>query len=180
MLDQSVESSPLQRWAPSIIAVLVVLCAGVGAFVVTRGVDTFSAARGATHALSGELYLQSTAYLDNEIGGNCVGRGAKSTVTTGAPVQVKDQGGTIVGSGSVAQGKVISWGEFLASTDATGYDGRMDAPAACKFKLSVGDVGDAEVYSFEVGTKVLVTKTKAELADSKWKLNFMDGWTLRK
>jgi hypothetical protein len=170
-MDQAVDSNPLQRWAPALVIGFVVLVV-LAAFVVSRG--------SGSHALTGEIYLQDSGYLNNVVGRNCVGRGSKANVTTNAPVQIKDQKGTIVGSGSIEQGTVIAWDEFLASTDAAGYDGRMEAPAACKFKLSVGSVGDADVYSVEVGNRVLVTATKADLADSDWNLNFMDGWTLRK
>jgi hypothetical protein len=176
--ENPMDSNSLQRWTP-MLAIAVLAIGVLGGVAVTRGGSVISR-ESATHSITGKVYLQNSGYLGYEIGANCVGRGAMANVKTDAPVQVKDQGGTIVGTGTVEQGKIISWNEFLTATDATGYDGRMDAPSACKFKLNLGDVADADIYSFEVGNKVLVTKSKAELVDSKWSLNVMDGWTLRK
>jgi ribosomal protein L40E len=150
-------NAPAERRRPSIRMVaggaVAIGILAVGAIVIALG-----GAPGTTHTLHGELDLvqqNQTGFSNYTIpsGDNldCAGLGGYSDIRAGAQIVVKDEGGKVIGSGSLGRGHL--------SIDFTNIAGPICAfsfevsglPKAAQYQIGSGSRGSI-TYSFESQT----------------------------
>lgn len=106
---------------------------------------------GSVHTIAGGLTILGTGntsvtYRASPGHNECHGQGGFSDVKTGMPVIVRNQDGTILGTGAM-------------EADATGL---------CLWTFAIATVPEATFYSIEAGHRGAVTYSRADLAAAGW------------
>jgi hypothetical protein len=110
------------------------------------------------HVLDGTVALSDPNGWTYVTSGNqslCQVQDGFSDLAVGAPITVKDQAGTIIGTGSFAMG-----------TYANG---------ACAVPFHVDGLPDAPFYSLEIGRRPALAYSRADLESHGWKLDLTLG-----
>jgi hypothetical protein len=92
-------------------------------------------------------------------GVTCHGTGGYSDIGPGQPVTVKDENGTLLGTSSLGDADLLS----PPGTDGSSF---------CRFPFSVSGVGDAQVYTIEIGRpgRRAISYPRADLEASGWQV----------
>ena len=112
------------------------------------------------HTITGEMALRDSDRFDYDVGDSCSGSGGYSDIAQGAPVTVKNQSGTVIGSGSLGPGTI---------------EGDTTAVRACVFPFQVDDVSDAEFFQVEISRRGVLSYSKADMEANGWTLHFSLG-----
>lgn len=113
---------------------------------------------GGSHTLHGTLTLTSSSQISRS-GSNCSGTGGYKDLTAGGAVTVKDEGGTVIATGSLDQG----------TSDPT-YP-----TVVCRFTFTIANIPDAKFYSIEVTHRGALTYSQDQLNHNGWKVNASIG-----
>lgn len=108
-----------------------------------------------TKTLNGTLALHGRAAAIGLTA--CSGTGGYDDIAAGAQVTVKDQTGTLIGTGSLEAGK--------ANAERT----------TCTFAFKVADLPDATFYAIEVSHRGELTYSAAEMETRHWVVAFTLG-----
>ena len=128
----------------TVLAVLVVGVAVAGWALVGRATES-------THTITGDMTLvdlDEFLYLDD--GDSCSGSGGYGDIDAGTTVNVKDQSGTLIGSGSLGPGKATS------------------KLSACVFPFEIEGVKDAKFFQVEVSRRGGLSYSKADMEGMDW------------
>jgi hypothetical protein len=130
----------------TIIALLVVGVAAAAWAVLGRATEKH-------HTVKGEMTLNDYgSFRYDKIGDSCSGDGGYSDIDEGATVSVKNQSGTLIGSGRLGPG-TVQGGSTLKW---------------CVFPFEVGGVKDAEFFQVEVSHRGGLSYSKAEMQANDW------------
>jgi len=131
-------SSTRNRWLAGLGAALVVIV--VAAVLLTSG-------GGGSHTVNGTFSL-----LDNDTASSdCHGQGGFGDIDQGTTVTVKNESGTILGSGALSAGKA----------DSLGF--------TCTYKFAINGVGDAKFYAIEVSHRGSVSYSASKMDSLNWR-----------
>jgi hypothetical protein len=113
---------------------------------------------GGSHTLHGTLTLHSISDISRS-GGSCSGTGGYSDLTGGGAVTVKNESGTVIGTGSLDQG-----------VSDTTYP-----TVVCHFSFTISNLPDAKFYSIEVTHRGALTYSEDQLNSDGWKVDASIG-----
>ncbi len=116
------------------------------------------AACGGSSTLHGTIHLTSSSGVVHS-GTSCAGTGGYDDMTAGAPVTVKNEAGSVIGTGSLGQG--VSDPNYPT--------------VACDFSFTISDLADAKFYSVEVSHRGAINYSKADLDKAGWKISLSLG-----
>jgi len=129
----------------TVIALVVVGLAGTAWAVLGRATER-------THTIRGEMTLMDyDSFRRMSAGSSCSGDGGYSDMDEGATVSVKNQSGTLIGSGHLGAGKIEG-----------------DVLKACVFPFEVKGVKDAQFFQVEVGRRGGLSYSKADMEQKDW------------
>jgi len=132
--------------AVTVIALLVVGIAAAAWAVVGRATES-------SHTVKGEMTLNDfKSFRYDKIGDSCSGDGGYSDIDEGATVSVKNQSGTLIGSGRLGPG-TVQGGSTLKW---------------CVFPFEVGGVKDAQFFQVEVSRRGGLSYSKADMEKNDW------------
>jgi hypothetical protein len=92
-------------------------------------------------------------------GVTCHGTGGYSDIGPGQPVTVKDENGKLLGASSLGDADLL----FPAGTDGSSF---------CRFPFSVSGLGDAQIYTVEIGRfpRGAFSWSRADLESNGWQV----------
>lgn len=127
------------------VIVLVVIGAAIGVWkAISHSTTTY-------RTINGVVQLTDFGAFLAQSGVSCGGTGGYSDMQPGAGIQVSNQAGTILATGS------------LGSGTTTGSDG-----STCQFTFSIPHVPDAPFYQIEVSHRGNVTFSRSQLEQNDW------------
>lgn len=129
----------------TVIALLVVGLGGAAWALLGRATER-------THTIKGDMTLNDyDSFRRESAGASCSGSGGYGDIDEGATVSVKDQSGTLIGSGRLGPGKIE--GSVLKT---------------CIFPFEVQGVKDARFFQVEVSRRGTLSFSKADLEEKDW------------
>lgn len=129
----------------TVIAVAVVGIAAAAWALVGRATED-------THTIKGDMTLiDSDRFRRYDVGDACSGSGGYGDIDEGTTVSVKDQKGTLIGSGRLGPGKIE--GSVLKT---------------CVFPFEVTGVKDAQFFQVEVSRRGGLSYSKSEMEKNGW------------
>ena len=129
----------------TVIALVVVGLAGAAWAMLGRATES-------SHTIKGEMTLiDFDSFRRMSVGASCSGDGGYSDIDEGATVSVKNQSGTLIGSGRLGPGKIEG-----------------DVLKACVFPFEVTGVKDAEFFQVEVSRRGGLSYSKADMEQKGW------------
>ena len=128
----------------TVLAVVVVGVAAAAWALVGRATES-------THTITGDMTLVDLdEFLLLDDGDSCSGSGGYGDIDAGTTVNVKDQSGTLIGSGSLGPGKARS------------------KLSACVFPFEIEGVKDAKFFQVEVSRRGGLSYSKADMEGMNW------------
>lgn len=118
------------------------------------------------HRITGAMYLfDAKASVEHTwtAGAVCTGQGGYSDVRAGANVTVKDGSSSLIGATTLGPGVAQPWPEVGADA------------LQCVFPYSIANVPDTAFYTFEVGRRGAISRSKADVAAKNWTMSFYLG-----
>lgn len=112
--------------------------------VLLAGCATGTPRTSTRHDVHGTLTVANAA-----LGGICVDQPGYADIRAGAPVTLRDEGGTIIGTGTLGPGAAAGGG--------------------CEFAFTIPAVPERPFYSVEVSHRGQVTSSLADLAATGWR-----------
>ena len=129
----------------TVIALVVVGLAGAAWAVLGRATER-------SHTIKGEMTLiDYDSFRRMSVGASCSGDGGYSDIDEGATVSVRNQSGTLIGSGHLGAGKIEG-----------------DVLKACVVPFEVTGVKDAEFFQVEVSRRGGLSYSKADMEQRGW------------
>lgn len=131
---------------------LVTLVAVIVVGAVVGGWAVLSRATSSTHTIRGDMSLMdSDSFRGRRTGGACSGSGGYADIDEGTTVSIKNESGTLIGSGSLDAGTIVS-----------------DTLGACVFPFNVEGVKDASFFQVEVSHRGGLSYSKKEIEAKSW------------
>lgn len=104
------------------------------------------------HTIHGDMTLIDSTFSAYKIGATCSGTGGYNDIDEGASVKIKDQAGTLIGSGSLGAGAIAMKG-------------------VCVFSFDIANVRDAAFFQLEVSHRGQLSYSKADLEGRNWTIH---------